>query len=105
MVADLGEGTEAGPRDWNFCKSGLRVAEGGGSFCHLRPPLMQLMLLPLNTAIARLLGKKEKESGRRRRILHANLAQRKGKCVCVYVCVSGGESRSPPFLLNLFLLK
>lgn len=33
MVADLGEGTEAGPRDWNLCKWDLRRVQGGGSSC------------------------------------------------------------------------
>lgn len=38
MVADLGEGTEARPSDWNLCKSGLRLVQGGGSPCLRLPP-------------------------------------------------------------------
>lgn len=84
LVADLGEGTEAGPRDWNLCKSGLRMVQGGGSPC-LMPP-------PQHT---------QNQTPREEHLLSSMLSL--FTRMCVSVCVF--KAVSPPFLLNLFMSK
>ena len=79
MVADIGEGTKAGSRDWNLCKSFLRMVQGVGS-----PDYASHLSIPNPDTSRR---QKEKYSAGGDILAYSNTKLVQELCVCVCVCV------------------